>query len=79
MNVRWPAGRPTRLRRSPAGSAEPARERAVGVVDEVRRWKPDLEENEVAEAVLTLCVLDWMSVDPSSDLFDEPEFAEQVA
>ena len=52
---------------------------ACEVVDEVRRWKPDLEENEVTEAVLTLCVLDWISVDPSSDFFDELEFAEQVA
>ena len=49
------------------------------VVDEVRRWKPTLEEYEVAEAVVTLNVLGWISVAPSSDLTHEPDFAEQIA
>lgn len=61
-------------------NAEPgSRPAAREVVDEVRRWKPDIDADEVAEAVLTLSVLGWIAVDPTSDLFDEPESAEQVA
>ena len=49
------------------------------VVDEVRRWKPTLEEREVAEAVFTLNVLGWMSEPIPSDSSFAPDFASQVA
>ena len=49
------------------------------VVDEVRRWKPTLEEREVAEAVFTLNVLGCMSEPIPSDSSFAPDFASQVA
>ena len=49
------------------------------VVDEVRRWKPALEEQDVAEAVFTLNVLGWTSVPVPSDSSFAPDPASQVA
>lgn len=60
---------------SEPGSLPSARD----VADEVHRWKPNLEESEIADAVITLNVLGWISVAPSSDLTDEPDFAMQIA
>lgn len=48
------------------------------VFEEVHRWKPDIEESRIVEALRTLSVLGWTSVAYSSDLNREPDFAEFV-
>ena len=60
---------------SEPGSLLPMRD----VIDEVRRWKPALEEQDVAEAVFTLDVLGWIRATLSSDSSYAPDFATQVA